>query len=146
MEEKLHVAEKAYQQGCTCSQAVIAAYAEDLRLTPETAYRIMEGFGGGFGGKQEVCGAFSAATAVISFYYSSGSMDGKSKGHTYKAIHRAAELFEAEYGSVICRDILHGESPKAFKCGMKVRDAVIIIHELLSENDEIHHKSGGKNE
>lgn len=146
MEEKLNIAEKAYQQGYTCSQAVIAAFAEDLGLTPETAYRIMEGFGGGFGGSQEVCGAFSAATAVISFFYSSGSMDGKSKAHTYKAIRHAAELFEAEYGSVICRDILHGESPKAFKCGMKVRDAVVIVHRLLSENNEIYCKRGEENE
>ena len=40
----------------------------------------------------------------------------------------------------------NGESPKALKCGMKVRDAVVIVHRLLSENNEIYNKSGGENE
>lgn len=133
MEEKLRIAEEAYKNGCTCSQAVIAPFAEDLGLTAETAYLIMEGFGGGFGGKQEVCGAFSAAVVVLSFYCSSGSLDGKSKAFTYKVIRRTAELFEAEYGSVRCREILHGESPKAFQCGMKVQDAVIVIYKVIAK-------------
>ena len=45
----------AYQKGCTCSQAVFSAFAEDMNLDPVTAYKIMEGFGGGFGAMQEVC-------------------------------------------------------------------------------------------
>lgn len=85
MDEKLKLAGQAYKNGCTCSQAVFCAFAHDMGLDETTAYKIMEGFGGGFGAMQEVCGAFSAAAAVISFYTSSGSMDGKSKGKTYKA-------------------------------------------------------------
>ena len=133
MEEKLKLAGDAYKNGCTCSQTVFAAYAEDLGLEETTACRLMEGFGGGFGGLQEVCGAFSAAAAVISCYCSSGGMDGKSKGKTYKAIRRAAEIYEQEYGSIRCREILHGNAPKAFQCGMKVKDAVLVIEKVLTE-------------
>lgn len=136
MEEKLKLAGEFYSCGCTCSQAVFCAFAKDLGLDEKTAYRLFEGFGGGFGGKQEVCGAFSAATAVISYYCSSGSMDGKSKAQTYKAIRRAAEIFEKEYGSIRCREILQGNAPKAFQCGMKVKDAVLVVHKVLSEQGE----------
>lgn len=133
MREKLLTAVGAYKNGCTCSQAVIAAFAEDMGISPETAYRIMEGFGGGFGGRQEVCGAFSAAVAVVSFYCSSGSMDGKSKADTYKIINRLAELYEEKYGSIVCREILHGEKPRPFKCGGKVADAVIAAYKVIEE-------------
>ena len=133
MEEKLKTAGELYHNGYTCSQAVFCAFAEDLGLDEKTAYKLFEGFGGGFGGKQEVCGAFSAATAVISYYLSSGSMDGKSKAQTYKVIRQAAEIFEQEYGSIRCREILHGNAPRPFQCGMKVKDAVLVVHKVLAE-------------
>ena len=133
MDKKLKQAGRAYQDGYTCAQAVFCAFAEELGLDQKTAYRIMEGFGGGFGGLQEVCGAFCAAAAVISYYTSSGSMDGRSKGETYRAIRRAAEIYAQEYGSIRCREILHGNAPKAFQCGMKVKDAVLVVHKVLAE-------------
>lgn len=129
--EKLKTASENYQKGYTCSQAVISAFARDLGLNEQTAYRLFEGFGGGFGGKQEVCGAFSAACAVISFYKSTGTMDGTSKADTYKFIRQAADVFEKEYGSIRCKEILHGNSPKAFQCGMKVKDAVLTVEQVL---------------
>lgn len=85
---------------------------------------------------QEVCGAFSAATAVISYYISSNTMDGKSKGRTYQAIRRAAEIFANEYGSIRCKEILHGNTPKAFQCEMKVKDAVLVVRRVLAEEAE----------
>lgn len=142
--EKLEAAGRAYKKGYTCSQAVFSAFAADLGLDEETAYRMMEGFGGGFGGKQEVCGAFSAAIAVISYFCSSGSLDGESKGNTYQVIRRVSDVFEQEYGSIICREILHGNSPKAFQCGMKVKDAVLLVCRVLAENTVPYSKAAGK--
>ena len=103
----------------------------DRRLEGSSGNRIRTC--GGFGALQEVCGAFSAAVAVISFYMSSGSMDGKSKADTYRAVRRAAEIFEQEYGAIRCKEILHGNAPKAFQCGMKVKDAVLVVHKVLAE-------------
>lgn len=133
--EALAIASDAYGNGCTCSQAVFCAFAEDMGIDKETAYRLTEGLGGGFGGLQEVCGAFSAAAAVISFYTADGSTSGSSKATTYKAVRRAAEIFKQEYGSIRCREILHGNSPKAFQCGMKVKDAVLTVRKTLSEEE-----------
>ena len=65
-----------------------------------------------------------------------GYVDGKSKGKTYKAIRRAAEIYEQEYGSIRYREILHGNAPKTFQCGMKVKDAVLVVHKVLAEEAE----------
>ena len=134
MVDKLKLAGQAYGKGFTCSQAVFCAYAKDMGIDETTACRIMEGFGGGLGGMQEVCGALAAASAIISFYSSDGTPStGAKRQQTYDKVCRAAELFQKEYGGVTCREVLHGESPKAFQCGMKVKDTVLIINQVLDE-------------
>lgn len=134
MDDKLKLAAQAYGKGFTCSQAVFCAYAKDMGIDETTACRIMEGFGGGLGGMQEVCGALAAASAIISFYSSDGTPGtGAKRQQTYDKVCRAAELFQKEYGGVTCREVLHGESPKAFQCGMKVKDTVLIIDQVLDE-------------
>ena len=52
---------------------------------------------------------------------------------TGRAIRRAAEIYRREYGSIRCREILHGSAPEAFQCGMKVKDAVLVVHKVLKE-------------
>ena len=133
-ENKLKRAGQAYREGFTCSQAVFSAYSEDIGIDNVTACRIMEGFGGGFGGMQEVCGALTAACAIISYYSSDGTPDGDEKRQkTYLKIQQAAELFKKEYSGITCREVLRGECPKAFQCGMKVKDAVLIVDKILSD-------------
>lgn len=134
--EKANAAKEKYLNGYNCAQAVISVFAKDLGLDEVTAYKMFEGFGAGFGGRQEVCGAFSAATAVISYYMATDAMDGSSKAKTFKTVRKAAELFEKEYGSLRCREILKGESPKAFQCDMKVYDAVLFAEKVLKEAEE----------
>lgn len=136
MNDKLKTAGQNYGNGYTCSQAVFSAYADDMGIDPVTACRIMEGFGGGMGGLQEVCGALSAACAVVSYYSCDGKADMKKRQETYARVRKAAELFRKEYGGITCRDVLHGETPKAFKCGMKIKDAVMIIERLLNEMEQ----------
>ncbi len=50
MDDKIKIAGQAYGRGFTCSQAVFCAYAQDMGIDEMTACRMMEGFGGGFGG------------------------------------------------------------------------------------------------
>lgn len=134
MDDKLKLAGQAYGKGFTCSQAVFCAYAKDMGIDETTACRIMEGFGGGFGGMQEVCGALAAATAIISFYSSDGTPEaGHKRQEIYCKVRKAAEIFQRENGGITCREVLHGESPKAFQCGMKVKDAVLIINQILTD-------------
>ena len=117
-----------HRKGYNCAQAVLSVFADITGVDEVTAYKLMEGLGGGVGGLREVCGAFSAAAAVIGFADSSGSLDGKTKKNTYKTVQQAAELFKEKYDSVICREILaaHPES-----CDEKIAHAVRVVEEIL---------------
>lgn len=135
MNQNVSQALKNYSAGYACSQAVLCAYADTIGLDKEMAYRMAEGFGGGFGGLQEVCGAFAAAAAIISYHCSDGKLQGgKSKPDTYAKIRQAAKLFEQECGSIVCREVLNGEKPKPLKCGKQVRVAAEIIEKVLEED------------
>ncbi len=139
MERHVTQALQNYGNGYTCAQAVLCAYAEDMGLDMETAYRMIEGFGGGFGGMQEVCGALTAAFAVISYYSSDGRLEGgQTKLETYAKIREAAEYFKEEYGSVVCREVLCGAKPQPFKCGAKVKLAAEIVEKMMGREDDIH--------
>lgn len=133
-DDKLKTAAKSYGKGYTCSQAVFCAYAGDMGIDEITACRMMEGFGGGMGGLQEVCGALAAASAIIGYYSCDGTpQSGEKRRLTYQKVQQAAELFRREYGGITCREVLHGESPKAFQCGMKVKDTILIINQVLNK-------------
>lgn len=134
MENKLKKAMEAYESGHTCSQAVFMAYIDEMNMDKEVGYRIMEGFGGGCGGLQEVCGALSGAFAVVGYYFSDGEIEGgKSKKDTYKKIREVAEMFKNEYRGITCRDVLHGEKPKALQCRTKIKDTILILENILQE-------------
>ena len=135
MESVLKAASEAYNKGHTCSQALFCTYAGEMDIARETAYRLMEGFGGGMANMQEMCGALVAAFAVISFHSSDGRLDGGgSRAMTYARIQKAADIFKKEYGGLTCREILKGQAPQPHQCTMKMKDAVLIIEQVL-KND-----------
>ncbi|MDO4556977.1 MAG: C-GCAxxG-C-C family protein [Lachnospiraceae bacterium] len=134
---KLKLAGEAYEKGYTCSQAVFCAFVDEMGIDEEIAIKIMEGFGGGMGGLQEVCGALSGAFAVISYLYHDGKTGARdNRALIYRKIREAGEKFRIEYNGITCYDVLHGEKPKAFKCGMKVKDAAMIVTEILKQSME----------
>ena len=55
---------KLFLEGCNCSQAVFAAYADDVGMSADTALRLSSSFGGGMGRLREVCGTVSAMFLV----------------------------------------------------------------------------------
>lgn len=121
-------------KGYNCAQSVLCTYADQLGLDKQLAYRMAESLGGGFGGMQEVCGAFSAACLVLSCYTSDGKLEGgSSKPITRDLIQKAVAMFREEMGSIICRDILGGEKIVHGSCGKRVRVAAEIVEKLLAE-------------
>ena len=141
MLDRMKAASDCYRKGCTCSQALLCAYADEMGIEKETAYRMMEGFGCGMGEMQELCSALAAAICVIGFHASEGMpqkgcggvKDGCSSLGTYGQVKYVMEIFRREYGGVTCRDILRGTSPEETDCGMKVKDMVIMIDRVLYE-------------
>ena len=105
------LAEKYFKEGANCSQAVLAAFADDLGITEEFAMRLASGFGGGIGRMREVCGAFSALVMIDDLRNASGDhTDKASKDERYNRIRALAEEFSAASGgnSIICRELLSG--------------------------------------
>jgi len=91
-----------FASGCNCSQAVFAAFASELGLDETLSKRLACGLGGGVGRMREVCGAVSAAAMVI------GMRLGPDKTAAYPAVQEFCARFRAEFGSIICRELLEG--------------------------------------
>lgn len=96
-----------FEEGYNCCQAVLLTFCEDLQMEKETALRLAASFGGGMGGLREVCGAASGMFMAIGLqqgYTLPNDPEGK-QAH-YRRIQELAEEFEAENGSIICRELL----------------------------------------
>ena len=103
------LAESIFKQGFNCAQAVLAAYADDLGLSEDTALKIATGFGAGMGRAQEVCGAVSGAIMVVGLVDGRGKNDGREKTEgTYRAVREFIDAFKKEHGTIICRELLPG--------------------------------------
>lgn len=136
-------AEMLFKSGCNCSQAVAAAFAEEIGMSEDTVKRLTIGFGGGMGRMREVCGAVSAMTFVISALY------GGDKGEIYERVQTVAKEFKEQNGSVVCRELL-GLSSKGFDssdpeertkayykkrpCPQIVKDAADILDKYIKNN------------
>ena len=112
--EKAAAAKALFMEGYNCSQAVVGAWAEDIGLDSETAYKIASGFGGGIGRMREVCGAFTGAVMVLGLKFGNtiGS-DRAAKGKDYERVQLFAKRFKEQLGSdtIICRELLGLSGP-----------------------------------
>ena len=96
-----------FLSGCSCSQAVFAAFASDFGMDESTALRLASSFGGGMGGMRETCGAVSGMlmAAGMKWGYSNvGDLDVKT-AH-YARVRSLIEGFKAEHGTIVCRELL----------------------------------------
>ncbi|MBD5083022.1 MAG: C_GCAxxG_C_C family protein [Clostridiales bacterium] len=94
-------AEALFMQGYNCSQAVASVFADEMNMRDTDVARLTMGFGGGMGRMREVCGAVSGMAFVISALYAD-----EGRASVYEKIQTVAEKFEAENGSIVCRELL----------------------------------------
>ena len=105
--EKAAAAKALFMEGYNCSQAVVGAWAEDIGLDSETAYKIASGFGGGIGRMREVCGAMCGAAMVAGMVYGDDTGENReAKSYTYKKVQEIAAEFKKTNPSIICRELL----------------------------------------
>ena len=107
MDEHGEKAVELFRSGYSCSQAVFAAFADDLDINTDTAVKIASSFGGGMAGMREVCGAVSGMFMVAGIKYGySDPTDRTSKKEHYRRIQEMARVFKEENKSIICRELL----------------------------------------
>jgi C_GCAxxG_C_C family probable redox protein len=61
-----------FNEGFSCSQAVVSSFSEDLGFDKETARKISCGFGAGMARTGNICGAVTGAMMVIGLKYGRG--------------------------------------------------------------------------
>ena len=90
-----------YNSGYLCTQAVLAAYAEQYGLTEEQALKLGTCLGAGMR-KGEVCGACTGAPLVLGLAHG----DPKNRMPAYDRTVRFLDAFREANGSWICNDLL----------------------------------------
>lgn len=99
-------AKKYFEQKYHCSQAVLAAFAEELGLTEEQALKLGGCFGGGMC-KGEVCGACTGALMALGLKFGQSVIrDLESRKKTNDVAVEFLDIFKKENGSYICRELL----------------------------------------
>lgn len=89
-----------------CSQAVFAAFAEELGITTEQALKISGCFGGGMR-NGEVCGCVTGALMALGLKYGQCDVsDYESREKADKVAKEFMQRFTDENGSYLCRDLL----------------------------------------
>ena len=129
-----------------CSQAVFAAFSEELGLSQEQALKIGSCFGSGMR-KGEVCGACSGALMVLGLkygHYKVGDIESKLK--VDEVTDKFLDTFKLENESYLCNDLLkcdistkegieYALENNLFTefCPKMVKSAVIITENILNE-------------
>ena len=102
----IELAKKYFEQRYHCSQAVLAAFADELGLTEEQALKLGGCFGGGMC-KGEVCGACTGALMALGLKYGQSDIeDIESRKKTNDVTVEFLDIFQKENGSYICRELL----------------------------------------
>lgn len=99
-------ATELFERKFHCSQAVFAAFAEELGITEEQALKIGACFGSGMR-KGEVCGACTGALMALGLKYGQcNEEDTNSRSKTNEVTDRFMSEFVKENGSYMCKELL----------------------------------------
>ena len=109
--DRIERAANLFTQGYNCSQSVAIAFSDLTGLDVESSAKLASSFGAGMGCLREVCGAVSGMFLVLGILYGySDPEDVQGKREHYAAVQQLAEKFQAEAGSIICREILKNQA------------------------------------
>lgn len=135
-----------FNNGYSCSQAVLAAFAEDFGIDGKTVLAIARGFGGGMGHTGRVCGAVSGAVMVIGLDTRAEEDNSVAKKAAYATVQDFLDRFFDRNGSIQCCDLLgcdlsdpEGAQMAADQdlyakiCSRFVYDAVEILEQILEQ-------------
>lgn len=115
-----------------CAQSVACTLAPLIEASEDSAFRLMEGFGSGMGGKSETCGALSGAIAMLGAANSCGPSNPVSKQGTYALASECVERFRMLHGTAVCRDIRGTDEPGTLPvCEECIADCVRIGADIV---------------
>lgn len=98
-----------FHRGFNCAQSVFTPFAERLGLSEKAALRVSSAFGAGLGRMRGTCGAFSGLCMVAGFCKGNLSGNPEDKEKIFALTRELAESFKTEFGTLLCRELLHLE-------------------------------------
>ncbi|MBQ9979464.1 MAG: C_GCAxxG_C_C family protein [Oscillospiraceae bacterium] len=124
-------ARELFASGYNCAQAVFLAVCGDMDMEFDDAARLVSAFGGGMGGTRNTCGAVSAMVLAAGHLwgYTNSKDDMAGRRKVYAKTKAMLDKFEAENGSLICRELLL-ENRKT--CADKVAECVRLLQEAIA--------------
>lgn len=145
MSNQVDVAIKTFNDGFSCSQAVLVSHCEEYGLDSEMALKVAGAFGGGMGHIGETCGAVTGALMLLGLKYGkTKAEDTDSNDRTYAKVKEFTDMFKQKHGSIKCKDLIEfdisvkEELTKAreagvFKtvCPLLVKDSIEMVERLL---------------
>ncbi len=100
-----------FLQGYNCAQAVALAFADIAGVGEATLLQTTLPFGGGLGRMRLTCGCVSGMAIVIGLIFGEGELSSENKKQVYGMVQELCGKFKAEYGSLICGELLSGKVP-----------------------------------
>lgn len=142
-----------FMRGYNCGQAVLLPFASRYGINQEQAARLAAAFGGGIGRQRMTCGTVLSLTLLAGLEEGNAKPDEKeAQQNCFKVVQRMTEEFKAQYGSVVCGEILglkgfvkalgpaiNTPLPECYKirpCALKVRLAAAIFERFLREKEK----------
>lgn len=133
--------------GLLCSESVLLAISELLRVESELIPRIATGFGAGIGRKGEVCGALAGGVMGLGLAYGRSVPEtGEDDRRPYWFSARLAEAFRTRFGGLRCVDLLgldlsrpeeieeyHRRELWATRCREIISETAGLAHDLLGD-------------
>lgn len=135
-----------FYEGYNCAQSVMLAFSDVTGFDEMTSVHLASSLGAGIGGAREVCGAVNVAAMVyglIKGYDIPNNVEVK-QAH-YAKVTELLDAFRADYGTVICRELLAGiklsnvaseRTPEYYKtrpCEKFIRRAAEILDDMLEK-------------
>ena len=133
-----------FMKGIDCSQVVVGAFAEELGITTEEAYKMSAAFGGGMG-LGETCGAVVGAMIVLGLKYGHCEVEHMGQKDIMNA--KRAEFlqkFQEKYAVCNCKGLLKHDISKPEEmqkildegllfdfCPEVVKDSITILKEIF---------------
>ena len=111
---KGEIARQYFLNGYNCAQAVALAFCDELALPPETALRLVSGFGGGMGHTKNTCGAITGAVMALSAIVGRENPAAKEtvgeritelQQGIYPIVDKMVNEIKDEYGTLICSEL-----------------------------------------
>lgn len=136
-----------HREGWNCAQSVAGACAGLAGRTPEEVMPLLGGFGGGLGGShEEVCGAVSGGTLILSLCFpQTDGGDQAAKLELYRIAKEFRRRFFDAFGFTRCGDLLRArpgvteKTPASRRLGVTAHcdnmivTAVEILEKLVEE-------------